>query len=127
MKHLKLYEETFPVPTEEELEKYDIKVGNYVIANENFFNSIRNPYFINELITKEIGKVDKIFISNKGYRNEQVYCSVRYTNIPESILKHISNKPATFIHSIRIDDLRKVSPEEFEKYQLSKVANKYNL
>lgn len=125
MKYIKTYEDVFEIPTEEELKDYDIRKGDYVIANDKY--SSLGPYFLDDLVENEIGKVNKIFISNKGYRNEEIYCEIWYYNVPEHIAKHISNKPFIYKHSVQINQLRKITPEELEQYNIKQATNKYNL
>lgn len=125
MKYLKTFEEIYK-PTKDELKQYRIKIGDYVISN-NDYSGFTEPFFIKDLVKNEIGKVNSIFISNRGYLNEQVYCEIIYNDIPYHISKHISNEPFTFKHSVAMHDLRKVTPEEYKEWKLKKKADKYNL
>ena len=126
MKYIKTFE-SFPEPTEDELKKFEIKKGDYVITNDTISNIKISPYFIHDLLTNEIGQVKSIFISNKGNKNESIYCGVIYTNIPNHISKHISGNPSDFEASIEIKNLIKVTPEEYKEYKLKKDIKKYNL
>lgn len=124
MKHIKTYE-SFEIPTDEELKDYDIRKGDYVIANDEYYSF--GPYFLDDLIKNHIGKVISITYSNKGHKNEKIYCEVLYYNVPEHIAKHISGNPFIFKTSIDIGQLKKVTTKEVEQYKLKNDTTKYNL
>ena len=126
MKHIKNFEK-FYQPSIDELKNYEIKKDDYVIANGEFFKSVSRPFFINDLIVNEIAKVKTVYISNKGYNNEDVYCELEYTNIPEDISKYIYNKPSNYTTSVQMEKLRIAIKKEVEKYKLKQNVNKYNL
>jgi hypothetical protein len=125
MKYIKTYETIFEQPSADELKDYNIEKNDYVIAND-YYNGF-GLYFIDDLIMNHVGKVCSIFISNKGYRNEQIYCDVLYENIPNHISKHISGNPSSFHDSVPINQLRKLTTEELEQHNLNQSINKYNL
>jgi len=124
VKHIKKFEK-FGSPSEEQLKEYNINVGDYVIANDEYYRF--GPWFLDDLIQHEIGKVKSIFISNVGFQNESIFCEVEYNDIPRDIANHISGKPFIFRTSVDIEKLRKVPDEEYKEYKLKKDINKYNL
>lgn len=124
MKYLKTFEELYYL-SEEELEKYDIKIGDYVVVNDEYYSF--DAYFIADIVDNEIGKVTDIFISNKGYQNEELYCVVHYENLSADQVKHLSDKSGKFDKPIPLRFLRKLTKNEYDEYLLKKNTKKYNL
>lgn len=126
MKYIETFE-YFYYPSDKELEKYDIKIGDYVIVNDDDYYYSFGIFYIDDIVHNDIGKVEDIFISNKGFSNEELYCDVHYENISAEHANHLSDKSGKFDKSIPLRFLRKITKDEYDDYMLKKETEKYNL
>jgi len=98
------------------------KVGDYVVARN--LNSITYDDDIKEYMESTVAEV--IDVINNTYTENNIF--IKYSNAPEELSDYFNGIDGGYIIYILSDNgLRFATPEEIEKYELEKNANKYNL
>jgi len=120
MKYLKLFEE---------IEKDDLQIGDFIIANFLYDNDIVWQNYINNNIGEFIGKINiekeirhgvRYFIDDKIY-NEAFY------NSEDDRFIYIINNEKYITMKFERKTIRKAALEEIEQYKTEKILNKYNI